>query len=49
LAVRYQKYNTQLHLRHLSVDCRKVLSKASRYVEDDGEQDPHYGLAVDYD
>jgi len=49
LAERYQKYKTKLHLRHLSEDCRARLSKASRYVEANQAQDPHYGLAVDYD
>ncbi|MDD9912020.1 MAG: SulP family inorganic anion transporter [Alphaproteobacteria bacterium] len=48
LAERYMRNNIQLHLRHLSTDCQKLLSKASRFVEPDDKEDPHYGLAVDY-
>jgi len=48
LAARYQRYGKQLHLRHLSKDCALVLEKASRYVESNQDEDPHYGLLVDY-
>jgi len=48
LAERYMRNNTQLHLRHLSVDCQKLLNKGSRFVEPDTENDPHYGVAIDY-
>ncbi|MFT7144197.1 MAG: SulP family sulfate permease [Alphaproteobacteria bacterium] len=48
LAGRYMRNKTQLHLRHLSPDCHIMLSKASRFVEANTDEDPHYGLAVDY-
>ena len=48
LAERYMRNKKQLHLRHLSKDCHILLSKASRFVEEDDAHDPHYGLAVDY-
>lgn len=48
LAERYKRNQTQLHLKHLSKDCRLLLSKASKYVEEDHKEDPDYGLAVDY-
>ena len=48
LADRFQRKGTQLHLRHLSADCQKLLNKASRYVEADDNNDPDYGVAVDY-
>lgn len=48
LAERYMRNNTQLHLRHLSPDCQKLLHKASRFVEADAATDPKYGIAVDY-
>lgn len=48
LAERYMKYDKQLHLKHLSEDCRFLLSKASRFVEANDSEDPHYGLAADY-
>lgn len=49
LAEKYQRNNTQLHLRHLSEDCHALLTKASRFVEVDDKTDPHYGIAVNYD
>ena len=48
LAERYKRNNTQLHLKHLSKDCKLLLNKASKYVEEDNSEDPEYGLAVDY-
>lgn len=48
LAERYMKYQKQLHLRHLSEDCSLLLSKASRFVETNEKEDPHYGLIIDY-
>ena len=48
LAVRYKRNKTQLHLKHLSKDCILLLDKASKYVEPNNEEDPEYGLAVDY-
>lgn len=48
LAERYLKHNTQLHLRHLSTDCRDLLYKAGNMVEEDKDGDPHYRVVVDY-
>lgn len=48
LAERYLKEGKQLHLRHLSPDCTKLLEKASGMVEINVIEDPMYGLVVDY-
>lgn len=49
LAERYSKRGKILHLRHLSDDCIKLLKKAGDMVEVSVKEDPHYGIAVDYD
>ena len=44
-------YNTigkKVKLRHLTRDCHKLLSKAGQLVVD-SDDDPEYGIAVDYD
>lgn len=48
LAARYEAHGKTLRLRHLSADCHKRLKRAGQLVvlQDD---DPDYGLAVDYD
>jgi SulP family sulfate permease len=48
LAEKYQKSGTNLHLVHLSPDCRDLLYKAGRMVEEDKDGDPHYRVVVDY-
>ncbi len=48
LAERYLKNGTKLHLLHLSPDCRGLLYKAGRMVEEDKDGDPHYRVVVDY-
>ncbi len=48
LAARYQAHGTRLKLRHLSADCRDLLSKAGQLIEPEPD-DPSYGVAVDYD
>ena len=48
LAERYLKSGTKLHLRHLSPDCRDLLYKAGRMVEEDKDGDPRYRVVVDY-
>jgi len=48
LAVRYLRAGKQLHLRHLSPDCKILLEKAGNMVEINVIEDPHYGLVVDY-
>ena len=47
LAVKYEKRKKQLQLRHLSTDCHSLLRKAGQLVVD-ADDDPSYGLAVDY-
>ncbi len=44
---RYQKLNKQIRFRHLSEDCRRLLTNAGPMIEVDIEQDPHYGVASD--
>lgn len=48
LAERYTKAGKRLHLRHLSEDCKDLLLKAGSMVEQAPDEDPHYGVAVDY-
>jgi len=48
LAERYHKNGTNLHLLHLSPDCRDLLHKAGRMIEEDKDGDPHYRVVVDY-
>ena len=47
LAIKYEKKKKQLQLRHLSTDCHSLLRKAGQLVID-SDDDPNYGLAVDY-
>ena len=47
LAAKYEDLGKTLHLRHLSRDCHKLLIRADQLVED-SEDDPYYGIAVDY-
>ena len=48
LADVYMRKNKQLHIRHLSADCAELLTKASRFIESNDNEDPHYGLVIDY-
>jgi len=48
LAERYLKAGKQLHLRHLSPDCKVLLEKAGDMVEINVIEDPLYGLVIDY-
>ncbi len=47
LAERYQKAGKNLHLRHLSPECRKLLKKAGDLVEVNIKEDPKYQIATD--
>ena len=38
----------KLNLRHLTKDCHRLLSRAGQLVVD-SDDDPDYGIAVDYD
>ena len=47
LASRYQAVGKTLQLRHLSHDCHQLLKRAGQLMID-SDDDPHYGIAVDY-
>ena len=47
LAESYEQANKTLQLRHLSKQCHKLLQKAGQLIVD-SDDDPDYGLAVDY-
>ena len=47
LAERYEKHHRQLHLVHLSADCRLLLSKAKDFVEVNVLEDPQYLVTID--
>ena len=48
IAERYSSRGKELHLRHLSSDCIRLLNKAKSMVDIAEDEDPHYGVAVDY-
>ncbi|MEM7500279.1 MAG: sodium-independent anion transporter, partial [Pseudomonadota bacterium] len=47
VAAKYEGQGKTVQLRHLSRDCHKLLNKAGQLVVD-ADDDPDYGLAVDY-
>ncbi len=47
LTARYQKLNKKLHLRHLSQDCRLLLSNAEKIIDVNIIEDPYYRVVVD--
>ena len=47
LAAKYEAHGKTLRLRHLTRDCHKLLNRAGQLLVD-SEDDPEYGLAVDY-
>lgn len=47
LTERYHKQGKKLHLRHLSKDCRRLLSNADAIIEVNILEDPTYKVAVD--
>jgi SulP family sulfate permease len=47
LASKYQAQGKTVQLRHLSRDCHRLLNRAGQLVVD-ADDDPDYGLAVDY-
>ncbi len=47
LAARYHEVGKTLHLRHLSRDCRQLLSQTGLIVEESPD-DPDYQIAADY-
>jgi SulP family sulfate permease len=46
LAERYQKHKKNLRLKHLSHDCKILLNKAGKLVEENDDEDPFYYVAV---
>ena len=48
LAMKYEALGKTLQLRHLTTDCHKLLNRAGQLIID-SDDDPDYGLAVDYD
>ncbi|MBL4596653.1 MAG: SulP family inorganic anion transporter [Robiginitomaculum sp.] len=47
MAAKYRANGKKLQLRHLSKDCHKLLKRAGQLIVD-SDDDPEYGLAVDY-
>ena len=47
LAAKYEAVGKTLRLRHLTRDCHKLLNRAGQLLVD-SDDDPEYGLAVDY-
>ncbi|WP_049645280.1 SulP family inorganic anion transporter [Candidatus Rhodobacter oscarellae] len=47
VATRYQDLGKELHIRHLSRDCRQILGRAGLIVET-SEDDPDYQVAANY-
>jgi SulP family sulfate permease len=48
IADKYNTFGKKVKLRHLTRDCHKLLSRAGQLVVD-SDDDPDYGVAVDYD
>ena len=48
IADKYNTFGKKVKLRHLTRDCHKLLSRAGQLVVD-SDDDPDYGIAVDYD
>ena len=48
VAEKYLRAGKRLQLRHLTQDCHKLLNKAGQLMIDRND-DPEYGIAVDYD
>jgi SulP family sulfate permease len=48
IANKYNNIGKKVKLRHLTRDCHKLLSKTGQLVVD-SDDDPDYGVAVDYD
>ena len=48
LASKYEAESKNLQLRHFSPDCHKLPKRAGQLMVDSGD-DPHYGVAVDYE
>lgn len=47
LADKYRQVGKKLHIRHISPECKDLLTKAREYVEIDVDEDPRYHIATD--
>jgi SulP family sulfate permease len=47
IAMKYEKHGKTLQLRHLTHDCHRLLNRAGQLMVD-ADDDPDYGVAVDY-
>lgn len=47
LADKYTQNGKKLHIRHISEECRDLLTKAQKYVEMNVNEDPRYHIASD--
>ena len=47
IADKYNSFGKKVKLRHLTKDCHKLLSRSGQLVVD-SDDDPDYGVAVDY-
>src|SRR5690606_10613168 len=47
LTEKYEQHGKRLHLTHLSPDCRRLLDRASDWVEVNHSQDPQYHVVTD--
>ena len=47
LAAQYSEAGKEIHLRHLSGDCRRLLRQTGMII-DEAEDDPEYQVATDY-
>ena len=48
VALKYETAGKRIQLRHLTPDCHRLLSRAGHLMVD-SDDDPDYGVAVDYD
>jgi len=47
LADKYKELGKKLHIRHISPECRELMTKAQEYVEMNLNEDPRYHIASD--
>ena len=47
LAGKYKEQGKKLHIRHISPECKELLTKAQEYVEMNVNEDPRYHVATD--
>lgn len=47
LAGKYEEQGKKLHIRHISPECKVLLTKAQEYVEMNVNEDPRYHIATD--